>query len=131
MLKTKYEKYIIKRSAVLFLLIAVVDFIFLKNKFLVFFGLLIGSTFSIIKFGMWAILLSKFFLPSRNGAVVVKSIVIFLLLFGGTALLFVISVLINMSLLIGVTEGVLLVPFTVFFLSLIGGAGIKNNDFIK
>jgi hypothetical protein len=120
-----------KRSAILFLLIAVIDFVFLKNKFLVFLGLLIGSTFSIIKFGMWAILLSKFFLPSSNGAAVFKSIVIFLLFFGGTALLFVISVLINMSLLIGVAEGVLLVPVTVFFLSLFGGAGIKSNDFVK
>ncbi|WP_207642346.1 hypothetical protein [Pseudobacteroides cellulosolvens] len=115
----------------MFILIAVLDFILLNDKILVFLGLLAGSTFGIIKFGMWAILLSKFFLPSYNGAVIVKSIVIFLLLFGGTALLLIISILINISLLIGVTEGVLLVPFTAFFLSLVGGAGIKKNDFIK
>ncbi len=131
MLKTKYEKYIIRRSAILFILIAVLDFILLNDNILAFLGLLAGSIFGIIKFGMWAILLSKFFLPSYNGAVIVKSIVIFLLLFGGTALLFTISALINMSLLIGVTEGVLLIPFTAFLLSLVGGAGIKKNDFIK
>jgi len=48
-----------------------------------------------------------------------------------TATLLFISASINMSLFIGAVEGVLLIPFTIFILSLAGGAGIKKNDFIK
>jgi len=131
LLKTKYEKYIIKRSAILFVLIAVADIILLNNSVFAILGLMAGSIFGIIKFGMWAILLSKVLLSPYNGAVIAKSLVIFYMLFGLTAVLLFISASINMSLFIGATEGVLLIPVTIFILSLVGGAGIKKNDFVK
>lgn len=129
--KSKYEKYILKRAAVLFALIAVTDIIFLNNSVLVILGLLAGSGFGIIKFGMWAVLLSKVLLSPSNEAAVVKSLIAFYMLFGLTAALLFTSASINMSLFIGAAEGVLLIPVTLFMLSLIGGAGIKKNDLIK
>jgi len=78
--KTKYEKYLIKRCAVLFVLIAVSDFILLNNSSFVILGLLAGSVFGIIKFGVWAILLSKVLLSPCNGAAVAKSLIAFYIL---------------------------------------------------
>ncbi len=129
MLKSKYEKYIVKRSLIVLLLFAVMDLVFVDDKIYALCGLLIGSAVSIVKLVLVTALFSKMITRLGKGAVVGRSIIVYTASQIVTALLFVFSIIINLALLIGVAEGVLLIPLTIFFICITGGSGIIRNNF--
>ncbi len=128
MFKTEYEKFVIKTALLVLSLIIFVDIIFLSNKLLVIIGLLSGAVFGIFKFGITAALISKIISYSESQAVS-RNIIMYFICMVSTAVIFFVSAHIHMYILIGVAEGVLLIPITLFIICLAGGLGFIKKYF--
>jgi len=126
--KTEYEKFVIKTALLVLSLIIIVDIIFLSHKWLVILGLLTGAVFGIFKFGITAALISKIISYSESQAVG-RNIIMYLISLFLTAVIFLISAHIHMYILIGMAEGVLLIPITLFIICLVGGSGFIKKFF--
>jgi len=126
--KTEYEKFVIKTAILVLSLIIIIDIMFLSHKWLAIIGLLIGAVFGMLKFGITAALISKIISYSERQAVS-RNIIMYLICLVLTAVIFFVSAHIHTYILIGMAEGVLLIPFTLFIICLGGGTGFIKKYF--
>lgn len=129
MLNSKLERFIIKRALFFFILLSLLDIIFIKEKLLILIGLTIGGIFSILKLGSFAAVLNSCLVRSHNSAkpkyVMLRYIVNQLL----TIALLAVSLIINLWFFAGMTIGILMVPTVIFINGITESLKITHNNF--
>ena len=129
LLKSKVEKFVAKRVAILLCFLSVLDFLILKQKWLVFAGLLAGCASALLRFGLLAASIFKLSSHSDKKTACAKSVT------GYIKNLLILSLLLGASLILnkwfaaGVIAGIFTVPFILFLNSLTEGLGITHNNF--
>ncbi len=128
MIKTKLEKLIIKNLLAVLFSLSILDVIFIKHKWILLIGLVIGSLISILKFSILTNIISALLLPNINN-VTLKSILVFLFNQAIAVLILIIVLKTNIHLFWGVLAGILMVPLIIMLNSITEVLGITNNKF--
>ena len=132
MLKTKLERFIAKRVLIYFIILTIIILVFLKQKWYIQTGLIIGCAFSVIRFGSFVMLFTKIIVgpdSSTKKFTAVKSVLVFF-----------INQLILVSLLflaykydswffIGFVASIFLIPFILIINGLTEVTKITHNNF--
>jgi len=132
-LESKLEKFLAKRVVIYTLILIVMDFIILKNKWVSLIGLIIGAALSILKFSSYAMVFSKVISPIagdkqyKHGAIkmtgnfIINQAIVILVLF--------ISMLVSSWLFFGIATGILLVPFVIMVNIFTEALQITHNNY--
>lgn len=128
MLKSKLLRFIVKRAALLLILLTAADLVFLKNnKWLVLAGLLAGAFLSIGRFLSNELILKKIF--EFNGKKTIAGSIAFavnqLVLLPVIALAY----FLNIWILYGLIAGILAAPIIIMINSITEAFGITKNNF--
>lgn len=114
---SKLEKLITKRVFVLYLLLVVLELVFLVDKWDILIGLSLGSIFGLLKLNTTSRFLSKVLTVDVSIKVPKISMVIYLIIQFVTLALLITSIKYSLMLFAGMTVGVLLVPFIILIVS--------------
>lgn len=133
MLRNKMACFIAKRVLIWCSILSIIDIIWLKNRWYILVGLLIGGIISIVKFGSYIWVFKRVFAPgiARNGgkagasgsivAFALNQIILFPLLY--------LAYILNHWFFAGVVSGILLVPFVIMINCITEVCGITKNNF--
>lgn len=129
LLKTKLEIFVAKKALVFYIVLSLLDVIFIRQRWIIFAGLTFGGIFSLIKFGATAAAFSRLLSKDRNCAAVnhislkyaINQIFIIILLAA--------SLKYNIWLFLGMILGILLVPFVIIVNGITEGLSITHNNF--
>lgn len=131
--KSKLEKFILKRALIVFIILTIIDIVFINGKWFAFCGLLIGGLLSILKFSSYAWVFAKIITPepentqkkySAGNAVIVFILNQVLLL-----PLMLVTLKINLMLFAGFVAGILLVHLILLMNCITEGLRITHNHF--
>jgi hypothetical protein len=132
LLKSKLEQFIAKRVIVYFVVLSVIDILFIESKWFTLIGLLAGSVLTIVKFGSYSWVFGRILCVNCDsskkespGSVVLVFTLNQLLLI----VLLCIAYSIDLWLFAGFVGGILLVPLTVMVNSITEAFGITKNHF--
>lgn len=133
MLKTKLEKFVAKRSLIFFIILAILDIVFISNKWYVLVGLILGGVFSNLKFSSYALVFSRILTPksgnSQPNNFVGSSLILFILNQLVLIPILFIALKLNESFFAGIVAGILLVPFVIFINCITEPLKITHNNF--
>lgn len=131
MLKNKMLVFMAKRVLICCILLSIIDMIWMKQRWSILAGLIVGSIFSVVKFGSYTWVLSK--VAAVDNAQIKKparsSILVF---FINQILLFpalLAAYFLNIWFFTGVVAGILLVPFAMMINCVTEASGISHNNF--
>ncbi len=127
MLKSKIEQFTAKNSVIFLMLLSILDIILLKNRWIVLTGLVVGTIFSIIKFGSYAWAFERICRTGSSASgtgILVFALNQLLLL----PLLF-LAYHLSRWLFAGFVAGILIVPFVLMFNAITEMLGITKNHF--
>ncbi|MCX7921029.1 MAG: hypothetical protein N3B21_03240 [Clostridia bacterium] len=125
----KEEKFVIKKVLIFFVILAILDVVLFKQKWVTLVGLFSGTVFGILKLYFMGLTYSSLLLPNNNPSTVRKSILRYVISQMAIILMLLISAKLSFWFFIGVTAGVLTVPLVVFINSITEGLGITHNNF--
>ena len=125
----KLWKFIAKRALVLFILLSVLNIVFMEERWLILAGLALGCSFSILKLGSLINTISGIMLKSEKSDKHTGVIVKFLINQAVTIVLLAASISVSLWLFAGMTAGILLVPAAVFVNNITEILGITHNNF--
>ncbi|RCX14323.1 hypothetical protein DFR58_11546 [Anaerobacterium chartisolvens] len=123
------EKFIARRVCVLFLLLAVLNLIFIESKWTVLFGLFAGGAFSLLRFSSQASFLSRVLVNGDRGTA--RRRVTLNYIMSQLAVIVLLTAAINLSfpLFAGVVAGILLVPAVIFINNITEILRVTHNNF--
>lgn len=129
-LKSKLVVFILKRVLILCLILAVLDLIFLKEKWFVLAGLAIGASLGIFKFGCLASLLLKITTDKTGKLFSLKiGIITYIALLATAATSMVLSAKHSKWLFGGICTGISLIPLIIIINGITEALGITDNGF--
>ena len=130
MLNSKLEKFIYKRVAIFFCLTSIVILIFSTQRWFIFFGFLVGTIYSLVKFSFTSAIYSRIVAEKQNNHYAAAlSILGFFVSQLVTLAILAMSIIFNLYFFAGITVGILHVPFILFVNSLTEGFGLTHNKF--
>jgi len=133
LLKSKLEKFVAKRVLIFFVILAILDMVLIKEKWLVLSGLLIGGAFSVFRFGSYSMLFTNLLTPTSDGNTkkhaALKSTLIFILNQSILLLLLFLAMKISSWYFAGIVAGILLVPFVLLVNGITEALSITHNNF--
>lgn len=129
LLRSKLEKFLVKRILIVFVILAMVDLVFLDHKWLILLGLILGGAFGILKFSSTSSVYARLFGIEEKRTIVRRSVLVYIINQLATIALLVVSATVNLYLFIGTIAGILLVPLVLFINALTEGFGITHNNF--
>ena len=121
MLRSSMTVFIIKRLLILFVILSIIDIIWIGQRWIVLAGLSIGMIFSVLRFDSYAMVLKK---NNAYGIIIVfiiNQVVLLPLLF--------IALKLNQYFFTGTVAGILLVPSVLLINSITEAFSITNNNF--
>jgi hypothetical protein len=130
-LKSKLERFILKRALFFFILLSLLNIIFMKEKLFILGGLAVGGVFSVLKLGSFAAVLKDYAKrlnnsgKSKSGYIAARYIINQII----TITLLAVSLKINLWFFAGMTIGILLVPIVVFINGITESLKITHNNF--
>lgn len=128
MINGQLERFITKRMLILFSILTILDSALLDNKLLFFVGLVLGSLLSLLRFFIMGNALTGLLTlksESNNKKVIIKYIVSQLV----ALIFFVLAIIVNKWVLLGMMTGILIVPSVVLINSITEGLGLTHNNF--
>ncbi|MFA6309492.1 MAG: hypothetical protein WC677_07120 [Clostridia bacterium] len=127
--ESDFEKLIIKKAAILFVILTTLTLIIFNSRFYILTGLAVGGLFSLLRLGSLSNVLSGMLFLNNTRKITSKSIVSFIISQLMAAVLLICSALLNIWLFVGITTGILLVPTTIFINAITESFGITHNNF--
>jgi hypothetical protein len=133
LLKSKLEQFIAKRVLIFFIVLAILDIVFINKRWFVLIGLMLGGVLSILKFGSYAMFFEKLIVSvssnhkKNHGAG--SGIIVFVLNQLILIPVMFITMKINYLLFEGFVSGVLLVPFVLLVNCITEVIRITHNNF--
>lgn len=125
----KITHFLLKRVLVLYVILLVIDLIFIDKKWLALTGLTVGMGIGLLKFKSTALVLSKLISTDESKKHTKRNILLYVvsqllvIIFLGLALL------LSIWLFAGFTAGILLVPLAIIANSITEFLGITHNNF--
>jgi len=129
LLKNKLELFIAKRVLIFFVILAILDMVFINQRFTAFAGLALGTILGLLRLAFMGATFSRLLLPMQNPISVRKSIARNITSQAVTAVILFASIKISIWFFIGTSIGIVLVPTVVFINSITEGLGITHNNF--
>lgn len=129
MLKSKVERFIAKRVLIVFIGLAVIDLLFINQRWLALAGLAIGTIFGLLKFTYTASGFAHLLMTPQARNAAGRSVLRYAFGQALTVVILAVSIVINLYFFAGVTVGVLLVTFAVIVNSITEYFGITHNNF--
>jgi hypothetical protein len=120
---------LLKRTIILFVILAIIDLIFIKKAWIVFVGLLTGYALSCIRFSFMESFYIRILATGNKNIALKKSVKNFILGQLVTIAFLVLTMIINMGLFTGAVAGILIVPTIIFINAATEGFGITHNNF--
>jgi hypothetical protein len=133
LLKTKLEKFVAKRSLIFFILLAILDIVFIHRRWFLLTGLLLGGILSNLKFSSYALVFSKMIAYNNGNSQhrygTGKSIIYFIMNQLLILPVLFLALKFNLWFFIGVVAGILLVPLVLFINCITEPLKITHNNF--
>jgi hypothetical protein len=128
-LTTKAGLFILKRTLVLFALLALLDVTFFEQRWLILAGLTTGCVVSLMRYNATSALYKKILSHEEHMANALKMVFKYIFSQIFTILIMIVSLMQNRWFFMGITAGILLVPLTIFINGITEGLGITKNKF--
>jgi len=128
-IKSSLGMFIIKRMLVLFSLLALLDVIFLRHRWMVLAGLSIGSIVSLVRFSTTSEVCQNLLVHKSCKTDSLKGVFKYIFSQIFTILIMVVSIIQDKWLFIGLTAGILIVPAIVIINGITEGLSITKNNF--
>jgi hypothetical protein len=133
LLKSKIEQFVAKRVLMFFIILAILDIVFIDNRWIVFIGLVLGGIISVLRFSSYALvfsgIISSEFRNNQNNHTVRNSLILFIINQLVLLPLLFIAIKINLWFFTGVVAGMLLVPLVLFINCITEPLKITHNNF--
>jgi len=126
--KSRLEKFIAKRAAILYIILAMSDIIFIRERWIALAGLTMGGSLGLFRFSRMALMFFGLLSVSKEP---ITGLLVLKYLFGVTGMVIVlaISLTYNRWLFVGILAGLLLVPAVIVLNGLTEALGITHNGF--
>ena len=129
----KLAVFIAKRVLICYILVSILDLVFMKQRWYILVGMFLGAVVSLIRFRSYGFVFGRIFLVNRVAAHKGISIIAGLSVFALNQLvlfpLLFIAYKYNVYFFAGVFTGILLLPFMLFVNCLTEAIGITHNNF--
>jgi hypothetical protein len=131
LLKNRMAVFIAKRVLICYILLSIIDMIWIEQRWNVLIGLFLGGIFSTVKFGSYTWIINRITSintpQTKNPA---KSSMLFFLVNQLVLLpVLLVAYFINFWFFTGIVAGILLVPFVIMINCVTEASGITHNNF--
>ncbi|WP_010246356.1 hypothetical protein [Acetivibrio cellulolyticus] len=123
------QKFLIKRVLIFFIVLLIINLIFLDQRWLIAIGLICGTIFGILKFLYTSNFITSLISIDNKSFVAARTLVKFMLAQMATLVLIAVSIKFNMWFFAGVLTGVLLIPAVIMVNSITEALHISHNKF--
>lgn len=127
MLENKLVVFILKRILTLYILLSIIDIIFMASRWLILTGLTIGAVFGALHLNSTAVLLERILPAGAPHAAARTSLVRYVVTMVAALAILVASIELNPWIFAGEAAGILLLPFAIMVNGLTEGLGITHN----
>ena len=129
MIKSKLKTFILKRMLILYILLAVLDLLLVKERWFALVGLTAGALYSVVRFSLTQHVFSSLLLKSGKTISVRSTILITIGSLTVVIALLTISIKISFWVFVGVISGILLIPAIIVINGITEALGISCNNF--
>lgn len=129
MSNNKITHFLLKRVLVLYVILLIIDLVFINKRWLVLVGLTVGAVIGLFKFKSTALVLSKLISTDKRKNHAKRNILLYVVSQLLVIILLGLAMLVSIWLFAGFTAGILLVPLAIIYNSLTEFFGFTHNNF--